>query len=56
MLTMEASAALRECGGSGPGHLGCSVPLQACDVGSGAVDPGFQRAGRSPTVGPHQGR
>ena len=46
VLTTEAPAALRECGGSGPGHPSCLVPLHACDVGSGAGDPGFQRAGR----------
>lgn len=41
MLTAEAPAALRECGGSGPGHPSCLVPLQACDVDQGQVAQGF---------------
>lgn len=33
---------LRECGGSGPGHPSCLVPLQACDVDQGQVAQGFR--------------
>lgn len=55
VLTTEAPAALGECGGGGPGHPSCLVPLQVCGAGAGASDPGFQRAGRSPAAAPRRG-